>query len=141
MIIDDDRAFQDGWVLLYEGDEFGDGHRIEIDVILHDDFRTAGNDVIRAVFGFGDDFHQFLSAEFLAENIDGLVRDLLIVKPLFDFSAAGARWRCVNPNHVVIIPFSNCFFYKYYFKMRKEVRITQHEQENDRRRHGWHPPL
>ena len=90
MVIDDDGAFEDGRILLDECNELRDGHRIEIDVILLNDFRAIRDDVIGAVFGFDDDIHEILALKLLAENIHSLIRDLLVIEPLLHFAAARA---------------------------------------------------
>ncbi len=99
VVIDDDRAAENGGVIGDEGHELGDLHVIEVDVVLTDDFASWGNDIISPIFGFGDDFHDVLSSEGLAENILGLIRDLLVIEPFFDFAAAAAACGIINLDH------------------------------------------
>ena len=105
MVIDDDRSLEDGWVLLDKGDEFRDGHGIEVDIVFHHDLRTRGDDIIRAILAFGDDLDEFRARKLLAEDIMDLVGDALIVEPLPHFAAARAAWGSVDLDHTgIIIP-------------------------------------
>ena len=99
MVIDDDRAFEDRGVLADELNEFGDLHRIEVDVLFLDDLRTGGDDVIGPVLAFGDDLQDVVRGEIRAEDILRLIGDFLVIEPFFDFAAAGAAWRNVDFDH------------------------------------------
>lgn len=103
VVIDDDRTFQYGGIGQNEGTKFGDGHLIEIDVVFQYDFRTAGNDVIGAVFAFGNHFFDVLFGEVGRKDRFGDIGNLILVKPFFDLAARGATGGGVDFNHGKII--------------------------------------
>jgi hypothetical protein len=99
VVIDDDRAAENGRILTDELNQLGYGHIIEVDVILGNDLTAGRDDIICPIFGFGNDFHQIVFGKFFAENIFLLVRDILIIEPFFDFAAAAATGGIINLDH------------------------------------------
>ena len=87
MVIDDDRPFEHAGVFADEGDQFGDRHIIEVDMLLLDDFAPAGDDVIGAVLAFADELFQIFRLQIGRENILNLIRDVLLIEPFPDFPA------------------------------------------------------
>ena len=90
VVVNDDRTLQNGWVLLDERDKFRDLHRIEIDILLLNDFGTRGDDVVGAVLRLGNHLHEVFGRKERAENILLDEGDFIILEPLLDFAAGGA---------------------------------------------------
>ena len=103
MVVDDDGALEDRGVIQNKADEFRNGQFIEIDVAVLKDFRAAGDDVVRAVFAFGDGFHDVIRSQRARKDVDRLVGDLVIVEPFTDLTATCATWRNQNLNHADIV--------------------------------------
>ena len=99
MVIDDDGPFEHAGVLADEGDQFGDRHIIEVDMLLLDDLAPAGDDVIGAVLAFADELLQIFRLQIGRENILDLIGDVLLIKPFPDFPATRATGGNVNLDH------------------------------------------
>ena len=103
MVIDDDRSLQDGRVLNHKVDQFGDGQIIEIDGRVLEDLGTAGDDVVGAVFAFGDGFLDVVGSQRAGKDVHRFVGNLIFFEPLTNFSAARATRGYQDFNHGVIL--------------------------------------
>ncbi len=99
MIVDNDGTTEDAWVLEYEIDELAYLHLIEIDVVLKNDFAPRGDNIVRPVFAFGDNLFDVGFGELFRKDILRLVRDLLLIEPFFDFSAAATARAIIDFDH------------------------------------------
>lgn len=115
MIINDDRPAEDRRVLADEIDELGNRHVIEVDVVLRNDLAARGNDIVGAVFRFGNNLHQVIARKFFAENILLFVRNILVVEPFFDFAATRATRGIIDFDHSAVIVARAVFLAGYLF--------------------------
>ena len=102
VVIHDDRPFQNGGVCLDEGDELRHLHGIEVDVLLHHDLGTGGDDILRAVLAFDDELLDVLGRERGRENRLIHIGDVVVVEPFLHFSATGATGGGVDLDHAVL---------------------------------------
>ena len=103
MVVDDDRSLQDGRVLDHEVNQFGDGHVIKVDGRVLEDLGPARDDVVGAVFAFGDGFLDVVGSQRAGKDVHRFIGDLIFFEPLTDFSAARATRGYQDFNHGVIL--------------------------------------
>ncbi len=70
-----------------EGDELGDLHLVEVDVLFLNNLTPWGDDLIGSVNALRDDLTNLSLIEGTAEDVFAGIWDLLIIEPLFDFAA------------------------------------------------------
>ena len=99
VIVDDDRPFEHRWVGFDEFDELADGHLVEVDMVLLDDLRPLGDDVVGAVLAFGDDLFDILGPELAGENVLRFIGDAMVVEVFLDLPARGTRRGGVHLDH------------------------------------------
>ena len=103
MVIDDDRPPQNGGIAQDEINEFAEFHRVEIDVVFHDDFAARGDDVIGAVLALDDDLKNLTIGQFVRKDVLAGEGDFLLLEPLDHFPAAATTRRIINFDHGVIV--------------------------------------
>ena len=86
-VVDDDRTAENGRIVLDEGDELGDFHLVEVDVLFLNNLTPWGDDLIGSVNALRDDVTNLSLIEGTAEDVFAGIWDLLIIEPLFDFAA------------------------------------------------------
>lgn len=74
-------------MLFDEGDELGDLHLVEVDVLFLNNLTPWGDDLIGSVNALRDDLTNLILIEGTAEDVFAGIWDLLIIEPLFDFAA------------------------------------------------------
>lgn len=87
LVVDDDRTAEDGRIVFDEGDELGDFHLIEVDVLFLDNLTPWGDDLVGSVDALRDDVTNLSFIKGTAEDIFAGIWDLLIIEPLLYFAA------------------------------------------------------
>ena len=87
LVVDDDRTAEDGRIVFDEGDELGDFHLIEVDVLFLNNLTSWGDDLIGSVDALRDDVTNLSFIKGTAEDIFAGIWDLLIIEPLLYFAA------------------------------------------------------
>ena len=87
LVVDDDWTAENGRIVFDEGDELGDFHLIEVDVLFLNNLTSWGDDLIGSVDALRDDVTNLSFIKGTAEDIFAGIWDLLIIEPLLYFAA------------------------------------------------------
>ena len=87
LVVDDDRTAEDGRIVFDEGDELGDFHLVEVDVLFLNNLTSWGDDLIGSVDALRDDVTNLSFIKGTAEDIFAGIWDLLVIEPLLYFAA------------------------------------------------------
>ena len=93
LLVENDRALQDARILLDELNELIRLHGVNINVPFLNDLGALRDDIIRSILAPHEQMLDLAVIQQCLENILFNIREIPILEPLLDFTAACASWR------------------------------------------------